>query len=572
MMTPPLASEKHHEHDEGDDEGEGEEEVRMEDDAEMHVDESGAQDKNSGGDRNKAIEGRGVTKGSDTRSAGSSSSSSSAFSSRPSEDGQRDISHGSGVASAASAAASLNEAMADCAARALADLGPGGPPPDAALVFVSARYAVGKVGPNVRESLADVAPCMRTFFPGLKAVFGCTTDGVIGDGVEFEARPALALTLLRLPNITLKTFHVMPDDVPSLDGSQAAWRRVFGNIGPPASSSSSSSSSSLSPPSPPAFLLLSDPAFAECGDLQRCLAGLEFAYPGCTVFGSVASAGGGYSKGHMLCTLPRDVLGATISSALRDNGLVGLALSGDVEVDCIVAQSCRAIGPTFEVRKVAHNNMLLEMEQVGRPASIMSALGHLRSLIEYATPTERKLMETELHIGFAPNEFDDAVSDDDFIVRNVIAFDQDTGGITLGCPVRPGQRIRFAIKDDRTAETQLDAALQRFKRAELTKTLIGYGNPPLGALMFVDEGRGAKLFREPDFETRQLAKFVPGVPLSGFFGGAQIGPSRTSQGEKQESCAVIHSASSVIAFIRNRSAVNPLNPPSTPDINADGNA
>lgn len=449
------------------------------------------------------------------------------------------------VASAASSAPNLSEALADAAARALAGLVPG-ESVDVALVFVSARYAVSKAGPSGRESLADVAPRLRAFLPGLKTVFGCTSDGVLGDGREFENVPAVSLTLLRLPGVKCSSFHVMPDDLPSPDATQEEWRRLFGNV--------------VADDQPPAFLLLSDPTFSERGDLKRCLAGLDYAYPGSSVVGSVASAGAGFAKGHMLCTLPRDILGATVSPALRDSGVVGLALSGDVEVDYVVSQGCRALGPTFEVRKVGPNgHSILEMDQVGRPSgSLLSALGHLKSLIKYSTPTERMLLETSLHLGFSPSDFDDKVNDDDFLVRHVVSIDEDTGGVTLACRVRPGQRFRFVVQEESAARQLLNATLQRFKKAELAKSLVGYSSSTLGALCFLDAGRGTKLFREPTYETREIASVAPTVQIAGFFGAGQIASAR--KGEP----AVLHNASSVVAFIRKRSSLSPVDPPTTP--------
>lgn len=458
------------------------------------------------------------------------------------------------IASAVSNAASLNEALADCAARALAELVPG-EDVDVALVFISARYAVAKVGPGGRETLADVAPCLRAFLPGLKAVFGCTSDGVIGDGQEWEGTPAVSITLLRLPGISLKTFHIMPDDIPSLDASQDAWRKALGGVKCPDDQ-------------PPSFLLLSDSTFSERGDLERCLAGVDFAFPGCTVFGSVVSAGAGFAKGHMICSLRRDVLGASASSSLRDSGLIGLALTGNVEVDCLVSQGCRVLGPTFEVRKVGiDDHCILEMEQVGRPGSILSAFGHLRGILGYATPTEKKLIESGLHVGFALNEFEGVVDEKNTLVRQVINVDEDKGGITLGCHVRVGQRLRFVVVDDSAARDLLDAALQRFKRSELAKSLVGYSNPPFGALMFIDADRGRKLFLERNFESRELKNYVPGVPLSGFFGRAQIGPAASTAGstpEERDAVTVLHNRASIVAFIRNRSALAPVDPPTTP--------
>jgi small ligand-binding sensory domain FIST len=117
------------------------------------------------------------------------------------------------------------------------------------------------------------------------------------------------------------------------------------------------------------------------------------------------------------------------------------------------------------------------------------------------------------------------------------------------------------VKEDSVARALLDSALQKLKRAELSKALLGYGNDPLGALIFIDAGRGMKLFKEPGYETREISQFMPNVPVSGFFGCAQIGPASTTRSKElgRSIPTIVHNTSSVIAFIRKRSATTPTN-------------
>jgi small ligand-binding sensory domain FIST len=128
----------------------------------------------------------------------------------------------------------------------------------------------------------------------------------------------------------------------------------------------------------------------------------------------------------------------------------------------------------------------------------------------------------------------------------------------MGCGVRPGQRLRFVVAEETAAKSILHATLQRFKKGELAKSLVGYSNAPLGALMFLDAGRGNKLFREPTYETREVAEVAPTMSVSGMFGGGQIAAARPG------APATLHNAASVIAIVRNRSAISPANPPPSP--------
>lgn len=456
------------------------------------------------------------------------------------------------MSTAASSAPTLNAALADAASRALSDL-PSGGPPTLALVFVSVRYTVSNTGRSGRDSINLVVPRLRSLVPELRAVIGCVTDGVVGAGptrdvVELQDGPALSLTLARVPGINISTFHVMPDDLPSLDASQTAWRSLVGN--PKAESD------------PPAFLVLSDPSFAERGEVDRFLSGMEYAYPGSTVVGSLASAGAAFPDGHMFCTLKRDVLNYEATS-LRDSGLVGVSITGDVQVDCLVSPGCRPIGPVFEVRSVGFNGAIEQMELVGRPSSLLSAVGQLKSVISYATPIEKRLIQNDLHIGIAIDQFSTEDQVDNYMIRHVLGVDMEGGSISVGQVVRPGQRIKFFVKERESAQEALDRTMQKYKRAELANSLVGYSNPPFGAFVFVDAGRGRKLFMEPMNETRNLASFASGVPVSGFFGGGQIGPP-TSGPEGNNSRSVLHNAANLIALIRRRSGMSPAEPIDSP--------
>lgn len=464
---------------------------------------------------------------------------------------------------AASSSPTLTVALTEAASRALANMSPGGPP-DLAIIFISARYSVTNVGPARRDSLDLVVPKLRALVPALKAVIGCTADGVIGAGptadlLELEDGPALSVTLARLPRINVSTFHVMPDDLPSLDADQAAWRALVRNPHLPTDPSAATTH-------PPAFIILSDPSFAERGELNRFLSGLEYAYPGSTVVGSLASTGAALAQGHLYCTLPRDVLSVE-STSLRDNGLVGISLTGDVELDCLVSPGCRPIGPVFEVRKVSAGNVLSELELAGRPSTSLSAVGHLKSLISYATPQERLLIQNDLHVGVAIDQVATDDTSDDYLIRDVLGLDMTAGGIAVGQPIRPGQRVRFFVKERDTARKTLDQTMQKYKRVELANSLVGYSNPPFGAMVFVDAGRGRALFREPRVETQNLSSFAAGVPVAGLFGGGQIGPCRSGE-DSRHSPSVLHNAANLIALVRRTSGMSPVEPieqPSAPE-------
>ncbi len=448
------------------------------------------------------------------------------------------------MSTAACTASTLSAALQDAASRALAGLR--GANPDVALVFVSARLGVTRVGPRGRESLGAVVPKLRALMPNLRAVLGCGADGIIADE-DLADGPGVSLTLLSLPGIKVRSFHVMPDDIPMLE-SRTAWARLLGL----------SNATSSAPP--PSFIVLSDPTFSARGDLDKFLAGTHACDPRIKVAGAQASTGAAMVDGHMLCTLPRDVLDPS-SSALRDSGLVGLALEGDVELEPMIASRVRPVGPVFTATSTRFGGPLPDLHIVGQPRTRMSALAHLRSVINYATPEERRLIKAELHIGVA--DPDVAGEEGGYVIRNVGSVDVDAGVIaTPGADVLAGQSVRFFVKDQEAAAKALDGIMQKYKRAELAKSLVGYSNPPFAALVFSDVNRGMLRFQDVPVESKTIADYLTGVPFAGFVSGAQIAPTKMSEkapvaNQSDAEKSVLHNASSVIVLLRRRNTISP---------------
>lgn len=455
------------------------------------------------------------------------------------------------VASAVSVKPSLNEALADVAAKCFGRLKAQGctEVPDLALIFVSARYSIGGTGPYGRESLDTVVRSLKSFLPGIGVIAGGTADGVVGEGVEdpqvvFD-KGSVSLMLAHLPGVDIRPFHIVPDDIPGLDAGQEVWRKLVGGF-------------PFDQEGTPSFITLSDPTFAAHGNLESFLEGVDFAYPRCSVVGALTSAAVGSGKGNLFLTLPRDVLDPS-SSSLRDCGMIGVAMRGDIEVDCLVAQSCRSVGPIYEVDKVRRSRVssaIMTMKQQGFKSTPHGAKSHLDSIIKYATPAESKAIESNLQVRVARDVFKQKLGDDDFLVRDVLGIDADSGGITVCFDVKEGDRVQFCVKDSGFAIDQFRKALQKYKRAALAESLIGYSNPPFGALLFGDSGG---IFRTQGLESRELASFTGGVPIGGFFSwGGQIGPAK-SMSKKDEAPndtrSFNHSGAGIVAFLRKRNAL-----------------
>src|SRR5689334_7561088 len=213
-------------------------------------------------------------------------------------------------------------AAQDAAAQAAEALG--GRPPDVAFVFFSTHHRGNAL--EVAEAVAE------TLVPG--HVLGCSAGGIIGAGREVEERPAVSITAARLPGVSVHPFALDDGDLPDEDAAPRAWESLIG----------------VPPASQPSFIVLAEP-FSFAAD--QLLRGLDYAYPKSPKAGGLASAGERAGQNVLL-----------VDGDLLRRGAVGLALSGAVAVDTVVALGCRAIGQPMKITRVS-GNFVVELD--GRP-------------------------------------------------------------------------------------------------------------------------------------------------------------------------------------------------------------
>lgn len=357
-----------------------------------------------------------------------------------------------------------SDAVAQAAAEVLRELR--GDPADLVVAFASPHHRAGYA--RIPELIAAELP--------RALLVGCSGGGIIGAGHEVEEEPALSLTAASLPGVSLAPFHLEQEDLPPPAAPQSSWREATSVRA-----------------ERPQFLVLADPMTI---DAPALVAGLDAGWPRATKFGGLAS--GGRAPGDNRLFL-RD-------RALR-GGAVGVALSGNLSVETIVAQGCRPIGKPLIVTR-CKDNVILEVD--GRPPLL-----ELHDLYESLDTRDRELFRHSLFIGLEMHEEQVEYHEGELLVRNLVGADADTGSLAIGAHLRPMQVVRFLLRDARTAAEDLTRLLERSRARD---------NPPAGALLFSCLGRGAHLFGRPDHDTDLFRAKVGAVPLGGFFCNGEIGP------------------------------------------------
>lgn len=358
---------------------------------------------------------------------------------------------------------------------------------DLAIVFISSAFTseFSRLMPLLQEKLA------------VPVLIGCSGGGVVGvDGgaqvQEVEGAAALSLTLAKLPDVKVQVFQVSGEDLPDLDSPPDRWVDLIG----------------VDPQDNPQFILLADPVSAGVNSL---LQGLDYAYPNAVKIGGLASAGTISPHSTLFCNY----------HVVRE-GVVGLALSGNVVLEAIVAQGCRPIGQPYRVVESERNILMQLEEQVDAdmvPArrtgnTRRTPLDILQTLFQDLNEADRVLAQHSLFVGIASNEFKTTLEQGDFLVRNLLGVDPKTGAIAVGDRIRPGQRIQFHLRDAETSGEDLELLLDRHQ----TKS------EAVGALMFSCLGRGEGLYGQPNYDSKLFDRYFAQVPVSGFFCNGEIGP------------------------------------------------
>lgn len=387
-------------------------------------------------------------------------------------------------ASAVSTAADGQEAAREILAGLEAELAPGRA--DFLAVFVSGH------DPGV---FRDVVGRLESAHPDALS-FGCTAEGTIGDGQEIERTPSVAALAAELPAVKLKPLVISQED---LEGG-AEWA---GRIG-------------VAPAEKPVFLALGDPFSL---DVRGFLDAMNAAFPGCPVIGGMASGGRRPGQNQLL-----------LDGTFHGEGLVLLALTGNVQVDTVVSQGCRPVGRPYVVTKGEAN--------VVRMLRNLTAMDALKEVAAKLSDEEQELMQHGLFLGRAIDEYKSQYGRGDFLIQNVLGADPKTGAIAIAGDVRVGTTVQFHVRDAASADEDLRNLLQ---------TRIGIEGPtPAGALLFSCNGRGTNMWDDPGHDAGVLRELQPDIPVAGFFCAGEIGPIGGQN--------FIHGFTASIALLRPRDA------------------
>ncbi len=329
------------------------------------------------------------------------------------------------------------------------------------LVFLFATYHyAGEI-----QAMLDMAVDMA----GTEAVVGCSGMGVLSGEGEIERGPGV--TVLALSGEALRA-------VPFL----ARGEDVVAEIGEAVSPSVSGES-----------LLVILPDVFQFHPTEL-IAGLREYIGEIPVVGGAASGDPMAQKTLQWCG--REVAG---------DGVAGVLLSGGVRAFTGVAQGCQPFGQAYTITK-AEGNVIHEI-------AFSPAFEALKEAVETLTPEERESAARSIFIGLAMDEYASRRGRGDFLVRNLMGRDPDTGALIVGEQVEVGQTVQFNRRTADAAHEDIEQVV-----ADLASGHTAFG------LYFNCLGRGFGLYGQPDHDVSVIRNLLGAFPMVGFFGNAEFAP------------------------------------------------
>jgi small ligand-binding sensory domain FIST len=336
------------------------------------------------------------------------------------------------------------------------------------LVFMSPQFF-----PNAQATLEILRVHAR-----IPLLAGCSSASLVAGSHEIEDATGIVLALYSLPGAELKGFRFTQTQVEAAD-SAAYWPAETG----------------VEPKSTNGWLAFIDPFHL---DAESWVRSWNKSFATVPVFGGLSS--GIFSDQTTQVYLNGEVF---------EEGGVAISVGGAVKLSGVISQGCTPIGETWTLTRVEQN---LIHQIANRPAYAV-----LAETVQQLSAADQQKARGNLFIGLVVNEYLEDFHRGDFLVRNLIGGDPNSGVLAVAALPRAGQTIQFHRRDAVAANEDMDELLERAKKE------IG-GATIYGGCLCCCNGRGKNLFGAPNHDAELVQKELGPIGLAGFYGNGEIGP------------------------------------------------
>jgi len=342
--------------------------------------------------------------------------------------------------------------------------------------------------PQVTLGLVFMTP---KFFPQAKQILeilrvhgripllaGCSSTALVVGEEEVEDNAGIVLALYALPGAKLDGFYFNQAQVEESNGG-AYWHAETGVV----------------PAQTNGWLAFIDPFHL---DSESWLRGWNEAYAQLPVYGGLASG-----------VFADQSTQVYLNGEVYDEGGVAISIGGGVTLAGVISQGCTPIGETWTLTRVEQN---LIHRIANRPAYEV-----LSETVGQMSAEDQRKVRGNLFIGLVVNEYLEDFHRGDFLVRNLIGGDPQTGVLAVGAMPRAGQTMQFQRRDAAAATEDMSELLAR------TQIQLG-GATVYGGCLCCCNGRGKHLFGRSGHDAQLVQKQFGEIGLAGFFCNGEIGP------------------------------------------------
>jgi len=331
--------------------------------------------------------------------------------------------------------------------------------------------------PHYFDDAARILEVLRVHAE-IPLLLGCSSTSLITGGQEIEQEPGLVLSLFYLPGAELRGCHFTQAQVEEANGP-GYWALETG----------------LTAEEVNGWLAFADPFHM---DAEAWLRGWNEAFATKPIVGGLAS--GDFAQRTTQLYLDGDVF---------EEGGVAVAVSGEVELQSVISQGCTPIGQTWTITRTEGNVI---QQIANRPAYDV-----LQETFANLSEEEQRKARGNLFVGLVVNEYLEDFHRGDFLVRNILDGDLQSGSLSVGAMPRQGQTMQFQRRDAAGATEDMTVLLDRLSKRLAGRTIYG------GCLCTCN-GRGHRLFGLPNHDAGMVQEKLGPIELAGFFCNGEIGP------------------------------------------------
>jgi small ligand-binding sensory domain FIST len=331
--------------------------------------------------------------------------------------------------------------------------------------------------PRMFSHAAQVLEILRVHAQ-IPLLVGASSTSLIAGGEETESCDGIALGLYALPGADLRGVYFNQARVEAA-AEPDHWVQ---ETGVPAKGTEG-------------WLAFLDP-FAI--DAERWLKQWNTAYAGQPVFGGFSSGASGEPRTQIY-----------LDGEVYEEGGVAVAVGGGVDLTGVISQGCTPVGQTWTITR-AERNLIQELG--GRPAYEI-----LAQTFQGLTPEEQQRARGNLFVWLVVDEYREEFRRGDFLVRNLLGVDPQSGALAVGALPRAGQTLQFQRRDAAAASEDLRTLLRQARERLAGRSIYG-------GFLCCCNGRGESLFGTPSHDAGLIQAELGPLSVAGFFGNGEIGP------------------------------------------------